>query len=514
MLPAAVNAAEQTQTITLTPGTENLFAVMESMVPGEEVTDYFTLENTGKQTCTFYLQAQSATADDFGGDADSYSKSAELLSLLEMQVQLHNGGSTTLLYKGKANQQHPGQGSSPLIGTDVVLGVLAPGQKLIIEATVKVPPELDNSYEFTQAKFWWRFYSMAVNGPTPPTPPGPASSSTSSSPSSSSSSVSSTVDSTPIFLPPTQDTFLKTPSSTKVRPGELVDFALSGFHNNTGMAVDEFTLSDIIPQGLTFVSGSLPAFTGGAGLAYNIVYTTNKSGLRTLQAGIPATAPFTFSAPALAAGEYITTVSFEFGTVPADFALNDVLTLTFRVDLKPPANTLINRGMLFYSLNGARYNHESRTQGIEVYEQDDLTTVLDEFVPFAGLRSSWALVNLALTVVCTLFSLVLCIGWLQKRKQPNDDPESDNYDASTSNQQEPNPRRPFGLRLVAIILGVLSVIAFIITEDMRLPMQIVDHWTLLMCVIAVLQLLFIALNRHAQRRYNQKLEDTEEPPEE
>ena len=46
-----------------------------------------------------------------------------------------------------------------------------------------------------------------------------------------------------------------------------------------------------------------------------------------------------------------------------------------------------------------------------------------------------------------------------------------------------------GWRLASIIPAVAAVIAFILTENMRLPMVLVDKWTLLMVIIALVQLL-------------------------
>ena len=43
-----------------------------------------------------------------------------------------------------------------------------------------------------------------------------------------------------------------------------------------------------------------------------------------------------------------------------------------------------------------------------------------------------------------------------------------------------------------------AVIAFILTENMRLPMVLVDKWTLLMVIIALVQLLVAYFSKKTQ----------------
>ena len=61
-----------------------------------------------------------------------------------------------------------------------------------------------------------------------------------------------------------------------------------------------------------------------------------------------------------------------------------------------------------------------------------------------------------------------------------------------------------GWRLASIIPAVAAVIAFILTENMRLPMVLVDKWTLLMVVIALVQLLVAYFSK-------KKTEEPEQP---
>ena len=52
-----------------------------------------------------------------------------------------------------------------------------------------------------------------------------------------------------------------------------------------------------------------------------------------------------------------------------------------------------------------------------------------------------------------------------------------------------------GWRLASLVPAILSVIAFLLTENMRNPMILVDRWTLLMVIIAVVQVLVMLLSK-------------------
>jgi len=135
---------------------------------------------------------------------------------------------------------------------------------------------------------------------------------------------------------------VKNPDRMVVSPGETINWTLRGFHNPTGEEVADFTIIDRPGLGLNFQSGSLPAFTNGAGITYEIRYTVAGSNQWRVHAtGIDASQPFTFSLPQ--PGDlYYTNIGFFFGNVPADFALGNQIVLTFVVGDNAPNNTLIN----------------------------------------------------------------------------------------------------------------------------------------------------------------------------
>lgn len=142
--------------------------------------------------------------------------------------------------------------------------------------------------------------------------------------------------------------FIKKPNVKNVNAGDTVTYIFTGFGNNWSFELEKYGISDIPDKGLDFVSANLPVFTNGSGVTYNIVYRTSKTGATTLYADIPADQPFSFKAPSIASGEYITSIRIQFDTVPSGFAVGDSITMIFKVWDNPPSETLTNIGMLSY----------------------------------------------------------------------------------------------------------------------------------------------------------------------
>jgi len=131
--------------------------------------------------------------------------------------------------------------------------------------------------------------------------------------------------------------------------GEPISWTLRGFHNRTGVAVDDFSIIDMPGLGLNFASGSLPAFANGAGVTYTIRYrVAGDNQWRTHATNINAAAPFTFSLPQPGNLQY-TEIRFDFGTVPANFGLGDTIRLTFIAGDNAPNNTLVNNFVMLYN---------------------------------------------------------------------------------------------------------------------------------------------------------------------
>ena len=124
----------------------------------------------------------------------------------------------------------------------------------------------------------------------------------------------------------------------------------------------------------------------------------------------------------------------------------------------------------------------------------------DEETPLAPMPTgAWALVNLILMLLTVLASLLLLLGYLGKKKHT----ARDEY----GNERIDYTRNKKGFwRVASLIPAVAAVIAFVLTENMKLPMIMVDRWTLLMAVIAVLQLIVAVMSKKQKESQDEENE--------
>ena len=56
------------------------------------------------------------------------------------------------------------------------------------------------------------------------------------------------------------------------------------------------------------------------------------------------------------------------------------------------------------------------------------------------------------------------------------------------------------IRLISVVVAVISAIVFILTEDMSLPIKLVDKWTLIMIFILIIQIVVAFLCKHRKEK--------------
>lgn len=115
-------------------------------------------------------------------------------------------------------------------------------------------------------------------------------------------------------------------------------------------------------------------------------------------------------------------------------------------------------------------------------EEDKTENIEDEETAQAGApdEGSWALLNLilmALTVVAGLVMLALRFA-----------------------------RKTGMAHLLGIVPAIVALVAFFVTEDMSLPMAMTDKWTLIMALIAVVQVVLLVLGRNGAQEDDQPRE--------
>ena len=106
--------------------------------------------------------------------------------------------------------------------------------------------------------------------------------------------------------------------------------------------------------------------------------------------------------------------------------------------------------------------------------------------PSGGIENApaWALVNLVLSVVGFILSiallLIVCVLLPSMKKQK----------AQKDSEKQQKQHRNLWL-LVALAMGITGVIVFLLTENVKLPMGLVDKWTIINAAIFIVELITI-----------------------
>lgn len=110
---------------------------------------------------------------------------------------------------------------------------------------------------------------------------------------------------------------------------------------------------------------------------------------------------------------------------------------------------------------------------------------------------SWALINL----ICTILSCIIAIILLFIKKKTDD--EEEEY----TDEEEKDIRGIKRFKIYSVLVGIISIIAFILTEDITLPMILIDKWTILMVILLAINVINIFVMR---KKSKQEEDDDEE----
>jgi hypothetical protein len=117
--------------------------------------------------------------------------------------------------------------------------------------------------------------------------------------------------------------------------------------------------------------------------------------------------------------------------------------------------------------------------------------IVDEVTPEALNKTGWALINLIAMLVGILLTIILLTS-----KHNSDDEEDDEDYVINSDQEEPKLyERKRIYKVLGSIVAVISVIIFIVTENITLPMVLVDKYTLLMLILTLINAITLYLGR-------------------
>ena len=144
----------------------------------------------------------------------------------------------------------------------------------------------------------------------------------------------------------------------------------------------------------------------------------------------------------------------------------------------------------------------------------EIETVEEDYTPKATRKYYWALINLICAILTVLFGLLLLISKRHKNKDDDDEEEDDETKQATKDtdedeeEEESEKKRGLFTRVLAVLIAIISVVLFLLTEDMSLPWVWVDKWTVWMVVIGLVQIVVFFVGRKWK-----KVDDDEEDEE-
>ena len=119
-----------------------------------------------------------------------------------------------------------------------------------------------------------------------------------------------------------------------------------------------------------------------------------------------------------------------------------------------------------------------------------------EKTPKARPEKFWALINLICAIVTVLFGLLLLIS--KRHKNKDDEEEDDETKQQTNNDdesKEQEKKRGAFTCVLAVLIAILSVVFFLVTEDLSLRWTWTDQWTIWMVVIGLVQIVVFFVGR-------------------
>ena len=136
--------------------------------------------------------------------------------------------------------------------------------------------------------------------------------------------------------------------------------------------------------------------------------------------------------------------------------------------------------------------------------------VEEEYTPKASPQYYWALINLICAILTVLFGLLLLIS--KRHKDEDDDEEDDETKQQTNDDdesKEQEKKRGLFTRVLAVLIAIVSVVFFLVTEDLSLPWTWTDQWTIWMVVIGLVQIVVFFVGRKWKNVDNDDDDDEE-----
>ena len=108
-------------------------------------------------------------------------------------------------------------------------------------------------------------------------------------------------------------------------------------------------------------------------------------------------------------------------------------------------------------------------------------------LPLSNVSGNWALVNLITVIINFILALILFITWLHNHNNEDDSVKIKH-------------RTP--LRILSLLVALGSIILFMLTENVKLPMVYIDNWTIVMVIIMIVQIVLMIFSKHKEVEKN------------
>jgi uncharacterized repeat protein (TIGR02543 family) len=153
-------------------------------------------------------------------------------------------------------------------------------------------------------------------------------------------------------------------------------------------------------------------------------------------------------------------------------------------------------------IDNVTIEEEDVPQGMLAFDEDgnpEIVDIEDEQTALAdgAETAAWALINLIAAILTAVICILLLISLLKRKK---DEEEEENKEASADDEDEKRKKQRVLVKVLGIVPAVVSVIAFILTENMNNPMRWVDRFTLLMIILLVIEILMACFSSKKEKK--------------
>jgi uncharacterized membrane protein len=123
----------------------------------------------------------------------------------------------------------------------------------------------------------------------------------------------------------------------------------------------------------------------------------------------------------------------------------------------------------------------------------------------------WALANLILAIAGVVLAVLVTIQTLLFKKK--NEKENNTKQGTTYEHKETFAKRSLPWLILTILVGIVSVLLFVFTQDTRLPMGIVDKWTIAHIILFIIGIITTYLYiKTIKQKTTQQQQQQQTPP--